>query len=74
MISIATLTVVILTMATFTHYGSTHLTQLEANLARIAHESAARDRQMSQVELHLVSSRRVSTTTTTNSQSSYLLT
>ena len=55
MISTATLTVAIITMATFTHYGSTHLTQLEANLARIAHESAARDRQMSQVELHLVS-------------------
>ena len=55
MISTATLTVATLTMATFTHYGSTHLTQLEANLARIAHESAARDRQMSQVELHLVS-------------------
>ena len=36
-------------MATLTHYGSTHVTQLEANLARIAHESAARDRQMSQV-------------------------
>eukprot|EP00964_Phaeocystis_antarctica_P116923 scaffold80774_cov72-Phaeocystis_antarctica.AAC.2 len=29
-------------MATLTHYGSTHLTQLEANLVRIAHESAAR--------------------------------
>ena len=27
-----------------------HSLQLEANLARIAHESAARDRQMSQVE------------------------
>ena len=51
-------------MATLTHYGSTHVMQLEANLVRIAHESAARDRQMSQVELHLVSSRRVSTTTT----------
>ena len=51
-------------MATLTHYGYIYSMQLEANLVRIAHESAARDRQMSQVELHLVSSRRVSTTTT----------